>query len=151
MIFPLSNIDVGDIIDGSSKTIMYGEMSWDVAEQCPWLVGSTSKNSDGGGPDPVSSSHGYVFNAKNIRWPINTAKFHEPDSTEPPDKLKIPPESGGYSAWTDESLGSNHPGGTHVGMSDGSASFLHDDMELSVLRRLASRASEDIFQSPFGS
>jgi len=147
VIYPVSKIDLGDVTDGTSKTIMYGEMSWDVAEQCPWLVGSTSRNTNSisGQPDPVSSSHGYVFNAKNIRWPINSAKFHEPDGTELPEKVGLPVESGGYSAWSDESLGSNHPGGTHVGMCDGSATFLNEDLEVGVLRRMASRASEDIY------
>jgi len=92
-----------------------------------------------------------VFNAKNIRWAINSAKFHEPDGTELPEKLSLPAESGGYSAWTDESLGSNHPGGTHVGMCDGSAGFIHDDTDVDVLRKMASRASEDVYPSPFGS
>lgn len=150
VIFPVSNIDFGDVTDGTSKTIMYGEMSWDVAEQCPWLVGSTSRNSGTSGPDAVSSSHGYVFNAKNIRWGINASKFHEPDGTELPEKVGLPPENGGYSSWTEESLGSNHPNGTHVGMTDGSASFVRDDIELDTLRRMASRASEDIYESPFG-
>jgi prepilin-type processing-associated H-X9-DG protein len=151
VIFPLSKIDLGDITDGSSKTIMYGEMSWDVAEQCPWLVGSTSWNSGTGGPDPVSSSHGYVFNAKNIRWPINLAKAHEPDGTELPEKLTISVESGGYCPWSEESLGSNHPDGANVAMSDGSAAFVRDDMDVDTLRRMASRASDDIYESPFGS
>lgn len=144
VIFPLSKIGFNAITDGTSKTIMYGEMSWDVAEQCPWLVGSTSRNPD----NEVSSSHGYVFNVKNIRWPINVNKLHEPDGTELPEKLALTPEAGGYSTWTDESLGSNHPGGTHVGMSDGSAMFVREDMDVTVLRRMASRASEDIYDSP---
>ncbi len=148
-IYPLSKIDFGKITDGTSKTIMYGEMSWDVAEQCPWLVGSTSRNSVAGAPDPISSSHGYVFNAKNIRWPINMAKFHEPDGTELPGKASLAVEDGGYSTWNDESLGSNHPGGTNVAMCDGSAGFLHDDLDVDVLRRMASRNSEDIYDSPF--
>ena len=144
-IFPLSNIGLGAITDGTSHTMMYGEMSWDVAEQCPWLVGSTSRN----GTETVSSSHGYVFNVKNIRWPINLAKAHEPDGSQLPEKANLPTADGGYSAWTDESLGSNHPGGTHVGMSDGSAKFLRDDVDLEgVLRRMASRASDDIYDSP---
>jgi prepilin-type N-terminal cleavage/methylation domain-containing protein len=147
VIFPQSKLSFAKITDGTSKTIMYGEMSWDVAEQCPWLVGSTSRN--GGDNREETSSHGYVFNAKNIRYAINLAKMHEPDATELPEKLAIAsPEAGGYSAWTDESLGSNHPGGTHVAMSDGSAMFLREDVDVSgVLRRMASRASEDTYDS----
>jgi prepilin-type N-terminal cleavage/methylation domain-containing protein/prepilin-type processing-associated H-X9-DG protein len=144
VVFPLSKLDFAGITDGSSKTIMYGELSWDVAPQCPWLVGSTSRNPD----NETSSSHGYVFNAKNIRWPINWAKSAEPDGTELPEKTSLTVEQGGYSTWTDESLGSNHPGGCHVGMADGSAGFIREDIEIGVLRRMASRASEDVYDSP---
>ncbi len=145
VIFPLSKTGFNAITDGTSKTIMYGEMSWDVGPQCPWLVGSTSRNGD----NEITSSHGYVFNAKNIRYPINFAKTSEPDSSELPEKLGKTVEAGGYCAWTDESLGSNHPGGCHVGMADGSATFLRDDLDVTVLRRMASRASEDIYDPPF--
>jgi prepilin-type N-terminal cleavage/methylation domain-containing protein/prepilin-type processing-associated H-X9-DG protein len=146
VIFPQSKLSFAKITDGTSKTIMFGEMSWDVAEQCPWLVGSTSRN--GGDNREETSSHGYVFNAKNIRWPINSAKMHEPDASEDPAKANTTPDTGGYSAWTDESLGSNHPGGTHVAMADGSAAFLREDVDVSgVLRRMASRASEDVYDS----
>jgi prepilin-type N-terminal cleavage/methylation domain-containing protein len=139
VIYPLSKIDLADITDGTSKTIMYGEMSWDVAPQAGWLVGSSSR--DGTTPEFLrSSSHGVVFNIKNVRWAINERKSGEADgSADVPGVQYVP--------LTEESLGSNHPGGTHVGMSDGSATFLADDTDVEgVLRRMASRASEDVYQ-----
>ena len=49
----------------------------------------------------------------------------------------------------EESYGSNHPGGAHVGMCDGSAIFLSDETDVEgVLRRMASRASEDTYSPP---
>jgi prepilin-type processing-associated H-X9-DG protein len=147
VIFPLSDIDLGDITDGTSHTIMFGEMSWDVGPQTPWLVGSTSR--DGTSPAQlISSSHGWVFNAKTVRWAINARKTREPDDTEIASKVSDP--ANGYVAMTEESLGSNHPGGANVAMSDGSAGFLRDDVDVeAVLRRMASRYSEDIYESPF--
>jgi prepilin-type N-terminal cleavage/methylation domain-containing protein/prepilin-type processing-associated H-X9-DG protein len=137
VIFPLSELDFADISDGTSHTIMYGEMSWDVGPQAPWLVGSTSK--DAGNAE--SSSHGVVFNTKTVRWGINARKSAEPDAS--PDVPGVE-----YVPLTEESYGSNHPGGANVGMSDGSAGFVRDDVEVDVLRRMASRKSEDVYQSP---
>jgi hypothetical protein len=123
-------------------------MSWDVGPQAGWLVGSTSRNSGTGpgGYDLESSSHGYVLNAKNIRWPINARKYQEPDgSTNPAIEPWSPTSTSSYVPWTEESLGSNHPGGTHVGLSDGSARFLGDDVDVvRILRPMASRYSGDI-------
>jgi prepilin-type N-terminal cleavage/methylation domain-containing protein/prepilin-type processing-associated H-X9-DG protein len=144
-IFPRSNVQFGDIIDGTSKTIMYGEMSWLVDRRSsstgttplePWIVGSTSKPSE---PDAAGSAGaGYVQNAKNIRHPINSEWHANEDGSA-------------HIVLTDTSLGSNHPGGTNVAMCDGSTNFLREDVDLTgVYRRMASRASEDIYQSPFG-
>ncbi len=136
VIFPISKIDFGDITDGSSHTIMYGEMSWDIGPQEPWIVGSTSNN--GAGED-VSSSNGVVYNTKTVRWGLNVERYLEEDGTSLPGKVYVP--------LTETSFGSFHPGGAHVGMSDGSAGFLGSDVDVTVLRRMASRASEDIYES----
>jgi prepilin-type processing-associated H-X9-DG protein len=139
VIFPLSKIELGDITDGTSHTIMYAEMSWDVAPQAPWLVGSTSK--DAGNAE--SSSHGVVFNTKVVRWGINARKSAEPEGG--PDLPGVE-----YVPLTEESYGSNHPGGANVGMCDGSAQFIRDDVEVeAVLRRMASRKSDDVFQRSY--
>jgi prepilin-type N-terminal cleavage/methylation domain-containing protein/prepilin-type processing-associated H-X9-DG protein len=127
VIFPVSNITFAKISDGTTYTIMYGELSWDVGARKPWLVGSTSLN------DP----YGWVYNAKNIRHPMNTAAFQDPYPTRTNYPL------------TDVGLGSKHPSGINVLMCDGSSNFLRDDVELNVYRRMASRASEDLYESPF--
>jgi hypothetical protein len=146
VIFPRSNMGFGAITDGTSKTMMFGEMSWDVGVQEMWMIGSTSK-----GSDPVDNSYGVLQNAKNIRYGINQKKHSTSD-----DPAYSPPYSSAirddptteYAPLTETSLGSFHPGGTHIGMSDGSATFLREDVDLEgVLRRMASRASEDIFES----
>lgn len=140
-IFPVSKLGFAKITDGTSKTMMFGEMSWDIGPQEPWIVGSTSKNQTGD-----YGSHGVVYNAKNVRWPINGKRYTEEDGSilagfSESDNS----DSSRYAPLTETSLGSFHPGGAHIGMCDGSASFVRDDTDVTILRRMASRGSSDIY------
>jgi hypothetical protein len=138
VIYPASDIDFGDVSDGTTHTIMFGEMSWDVGPQAPWIVGSASRDGTGRAQQ-ISSAFGYVYNAKNVRWGINAENYINEDGT--PNVNNVP--------LTDTSFGSYHPGGAHVVMSDGSGRYLRDETDVEgVLRRMASRASEDIFEAP---
>jgi prepilin-type processing-associated H-X9-DG protein len=132
VIFPRSNLEIGKITDGTSNTIIFGEMSWDIGPQEPWIVGSTSRN----GTDPVSSAYGVVYNSKNIRWPPNSRRFLD--------------ERGKVEALSaNAALGSYHPGGVNIVMADGSGKFLRDEVDVKgALRPMASRASEDIYEMP---
>jgi prepilin-type processing-associated H-X9-DG protein len=145
VIFPRSNIGFGAITDGTSKTMMFGEMSWDVGVQEMWMIGSTTHTHD-----PVNDSYGVPQNAKNVRYGINVKKYSTSENPYSPpytSSIRDDPASE-YAPLTETSLGSYHPGGTHVGMADGSAAFLRDDVDVEgVLRRMASRASEDIYES----
>jgi prepilin-type processing-associated H-X9-DG protein len=132
VIYPLSTVSVGDIFDGSSHTMMFGESSFTTGPQKPWIVGSVS---------PGTGGAGWVNNAKNIYHPINSKPFmRNPDA---PDWDPIVNQ-------TNVSLGSNHPGGCNILMADASANFLRDDVDLEgVYRPMASRASGEVYTSPF--
>ena len=135
-IFPRSDITFGDITDGTSHTLMYGECSWLVGPQFPWIVGAVSW----GNPTDRGAGYGWVHNAKNVYHPINSKTFTATPAAN---------------AWqpianvTNVSLGSPHPGGTHALMCDASARFLAETIDLvNVYRPLASRATGEA--SPTG-
>jgi prepilin-type N-terminal cleavage/methylation domain-containing protein/prepilin-type processing-associated H-X9-DG protein len=99
------------ITDGTSKTILIGEISWlGVGHTRVWIVGVPSDGSF------------WHYNADNIAYSMRTAYWADPPRPYP---------------MNDTSLGSEHPGGTHVGMADGSVQFLSEEMPLDLLRALA--------------
>ncbi|MBX3434355.1 MAG: DUF1559 domain-containing protein [Pirellulales bacterium] len=135
VIFPNSNIDFRNVTDGTAQTIMYGECSWVVGLQYPWIVGAVSW---GGTSD---SAYGWVHNAKNIYHPINSKAF----TADPTSSAWTP-----VANVTNVSLGSMHPGGTHVLMCDASAHFLSESIDLEgVYRPLASRDSGEVVSGAF--
>jgi prepilin-type N-terminal cleavage/methylation domain-containing protein len=106
-----------DITDGTSKTFLIGEVSWDIGGTRTWIVGR-----NGGG------SH--VYAGKNMRHPLNDGPWFDP---------KVPP----YSVITvnnDVSFGSQHTGGAHFGSADGSCRFVSENVEMIMLQRAANRA-----------
>jgi prepilin-type processing-associated H-X9-DG protein len=130
VLFYESDIAFKDITDGSSKTMMYGELSWDAGINMTWLAA-----------DDIGGAFVWVFNGKNIMNPINSAAF-TPTWEEHDAGLGTVPIH-------DVSLGSKHPGGCHVLMADGSANFLSETVELAVYKAMASRRSDEVYQSPF--
>jgi prepilin-type processing-associated H-X9-DG protein len=125
-----SNIPFSKITDGTSHTMMYGELSWDAGINMTWLAAD-----DNGGP------YIWVFNGKNITWPINSLAFAADwglhNANKDPALIH------------DTSLGSKHPGGCNLLMADGSTHFVSETIELATLKAMASRASEEVFEAPF--
>jgi len=126
-----SNIPFRRIVDGTSKTMLYGEVSWDAGINMTWLASE----------DLFNETNLWIFNGKQIMYPINSEAF--PRTWEEFDSGQV------TVCYHDVSLGSKHPGGCHVLMCDGSTHFLSEDIELATLKAMASRTSEEVFPSPF--
>jgi prepilin-type processing-associated H-X9-DG protein len=123
IIFPESKINFRRITDGSSSTMLLGEVSWrDAGPARTWIVGY------------AGASRSFVYNAVNLAYPMKQA-FRNNAQTG---------LIGGFGS-NDVSLGSEHPGGCHASFADGSVHFLNEDISFEqVLRPLASRQSGEV-------
>jgi prepilin-type N-terminal cleavage/methylation domain-containing protein len=129
LLYPESRVGMKDITDGSSHTFIVGELSWNAGPQRIWHVaGGANNNMDT-----------YEYTSKNIYWPLNTAC--RAGTADPPFNCPY--------ANNDMSFGSLHPGGCHFAMADASVQFVRQDIELAILKALASRKSAETFDPPF--
>jgi prepilin-type N-terminal cleavage/methylation domain-containing protein len=130
-----SKVSFKEVEDGSSNTILFGELSWDAGLDMTWLCGNDIVDP----ANPLGAWAPWIYNAKNVAQPINSAPY-------------IPTWADRPSAFAlhDVSFGSRHIGGCHVVMADGSAHFLQQNVDLvGVLKPMASRQSEEVYASPF--
>lgn len=108
-----------DISDGTSKTFLIGEMSWDLTAHRAWIVGN---------------SGGFIYSARNLMYPLFSA-------------VRGRVTGGTYTTITsnnDVSFGSSHKGNAHFGMADGSVKLVSENVAIAVLKAYASRANGEI-------
>ena len=124
-IFQISQlVSIGDVADGTSNTLMIGEISWHKGEYEPWLGGSS-----GGGMNMMS--------CKNVMYPFRS-RFYNPSQTY----------DRNYPAATDicnTSFGALHAGGCNFARADGSVQFYGEEISLDVLKALATRNGGEVF------
>lgn len=136
IMYPLSATTYRHITDGSSKTMLIGERSWvgKLDEYRPvlriWIMGVGGTNAQVHGWDDKNFVR-WIYNAENVAHAMKVA-FRD-----------VPNEPW---ASNDGSLGSEHSGGAHVAMADGSVHFISDNASLNeVLKPMASRSSGDSY------
>jgi prepilin-type N-terminal cleavage/methylation domain-containing protein/prepilin-type processing-associated H-X9-DG protein len=110
------NIRLTDVTDGTSNTIMIGEMSWDSARfgtrYRSWLRGGGT---------------GFAVGCRNVTNAINSMFIAS---------LIVP--------YNDIPMGSMHPGGANFGMGDGSVRFIRQTIDMPLYRSLASRDGGEV-------
>lgn len=129
LIYPFSEVNYREVTDGTSNTMMVGEVAWlDVGPTRTWIVGSSVGT---GSELQAGIDLGFVYNSVNIAHPMHVAYREDGNADAFPNN--------------DTSLGSEHPGGANVCFADGSVHFLSEDVELkTVYFALASRQSGEV-------
>ena len=130
IIIPAGRVNLKEVTDGTTQTFIVGEASWDSGGQRSWILGSQSSS--------TPEAHNYT--SKNIMYSLSSAARMN-GGVEWPVLVEN----------NDVSFGSRHPGGgAHFAMCDGSVQWIREDANLDgVLKPLASRASDEVFQPPF--
>jgi prepilin-type N-terminal cleavage/methylation domain-containing protein/prepilin-type processing-associated H-X9-DG protein len=129
IMYPESRSRFREITDGTSKTLLIGECSWNAGVTRVWAVGSnrTPTNS-------FANGHKWsTYGARNIAWPINTFTTKRVDSGGVPSAPA-----------NDVSFGSIHAGGANFAWADGSNRFLTENIELNVYIAMGSKAGGEI-------
>ncbi len=117
---------MADLDDGSSSTFLIGEMSWDNGILWGYWPRSTTNGSSGWGGS---------YCCRNLRYAINAYGSFTAENLVNP-------------RVNDTSFGSNHPGGCHFLLADGSAHFLSENTHLRILQALASRDGGEVVKMP---
>jgi len=145
IIYPASKVRVRQVEDGTSKTFLLGECSWDFGTVVAgWYAGEAFYgNTSGSNPDPHAylpfemSDVGdgfWVYNAAQIRYGIQEAS-NEADPASPAKGMNAPI----LAKHNDVSFGSKHSGGCNFCLADGSARFVGKNADLLVLKKYANR------------
>jgi prepilin-type processing-associated H-X9-DG protein len=122
-------VTLADVLDGTSNTIMTGELSWQgAAAYRSWTRGCGHDQIPG--PPAVTGSDMSCGVVRNVRFGLNAVKYN------------------GSNNWNDVSMGSNHSGGSNIGMGDGSCRFFNKNIAIGLLLSLASRKGGEAIQLP---
>ena len=134
-------LNLGAITDGTSNTFLVGEISWnDFGGHYEWSRGTMG-----------SQVGATMVSAKGIAydWPINFGKNKQPTDTPnfktfllpngTPDTQNYPFKGENTAGSGVGGFGSNHPGGCHFALCDGSVHFVSETISSDNLLGLASR------------
>jgi len=112
-----------DITDGSSNCLAIGEQSWMKSNAIRfWCRSIVAPPNAGAG----SADH-TMGNARNIDFAINAVPFNS-----------------GTVKFNDTSFGSDHTGGAHFLIGDGTVRFLSQNMDIGIYKSLASRSGSEV-------
>lgn len=133
VIGPNASVELRQIKDGTSKTIMLGEIRaglteldargcWALAHAGGSLIAGYGGGSDANGPNAPWSNSDDVPTENTGAAPVCGTPT---DGNQGAEKMT----SNGGSGFDQAGVRSKHPGGVHVAMCDGSVDFISDDIE----------------------
>jgi prepilin-type processing-associated H-X9-DG protein len=121
VLFSGSRVRAGDVTDGMSNTLAWGERAIPRNLEHGWLL-------CGAGTDPLASGN----QDHHLSMSIGLAPGTDEEIIVPPFNKH------------DDHFWSWHTGGAHFALADGSVRFLSNSTDLRTLRRLATRAGNDV-------
>jgi prepilin-type N-terminal cleavage/methylation domain-containing protein len=123
----ISKVRPGDVMDGLSNTLMVGELSWTDNKfgYRNWAMGTRSN---------------FAGCAKNVVFGINEVPWRDDPALLTGTKYAGFP----HRILGNISYGSNHTGGTHFALGDGSVRFISENINLQLYKGLASRMGGEI-------
>jgi prepilin-type processing-associated H-X9-DG protein len=145
---PKQRVRIGDITDGTSSTILFGEAYhrdplWKTfSDQCQWPASLNL--------DDMSQMAAWLFTdlvSRNGSAPINWQLTPSdivgpfPGPFTPPCRDMMYKRLGAY--------GSGHGGGANVVLADGSVHFLRDSLSLATLQALSTRAGGEVITEDY--
>jgi prepilin-type N-terminal cleavage/methylation domain-containing protein/prepilin-type processing-associated H-X9-DG protein len=120
MMYPNSQVRLTDCPDGTSNTLLVGEMSWNSCSRFrPWTRGWGGGNSD--------SAAGSALNIDLLSGALNLTAYD------------------GSSNFNDVSFGSQHSGGANFCFTDGSVHFISATIDMNTYVSIASRNGGESF------
>lgn len=139
------------ITDGTSNTLLVGEVAWEVGELLPWYAGvqevdsvtstgaSGSDTKDGAGLTEIRTIH----SGKNVTIAPNDGVIVDSVASGGDGDIGDQSIRGDeIVAVNDAGFGSNHPGVTHFMLADASGQVINDNIDVDVYRLLACRNDE---------
>jgi prepilin-type N-terminal cleavage/methylation domain-containing protein/prepilin-type processing-associated H-X9-DG protein len=139
-------VRIRDVIDGTSNTLLMGERSHVDANFDTFFTGGYAANpmtgwgywAPSGGQMAITDLTMSSFGPINYRIPFNFA--NKPGSISSAASFDSSPENIRRMC----AFGSQHTGGAHVALVDGSVRFLSENLDQAVLRSLSTRAGNEV-------
>jgi len=131
MLYRNSSIRLTDVTDGTSNTLMMGELAWAPDKDIPGNPSGFTNQRRGWtqGTQTTGTSDHASYSCRNIATTIGTVGYR----------------SGAF-LFNDSSFGSRHAGGCHFALADGTVHFLNENIDMSVYLAAGSRAGQEDLQ-----